>query len=493
MKRALLAAAAVTVLTACRGPVVYTVPVDAAPAPAPATAADFPTTPPALGPTPVVTPPVPVGRTLSNGMRVLYVRQAELPVVAAEFLTGGGSADDPAATAGLAAFTAAMLDEGAGGMTALELSDALDMLGARLSTGAGVDGASADLYVLRSNLPAALRLLADVVMRPGFPADEVARLREQRLTDLARAKDVPSSIAENAFQTLVFGATHPYGRVATTTSVGDIDRAKLQRFHSTFYRPERSTLILAGDVSPADLHPVVEEIFGNWSAPAAAPPIAALPAPRPISGTTVYLIDKPGAAQSEIRIGHPGVSRDTPDYFPLMVLNTLLGGSFTSRLNQNLRETHGYTYGAGSRFTMNRGPGPFTASSAVVTEKTDSALIEFFSELNRIRDEAVPQDELERAKRYVALGLPQNFETTSGVASQIAGLVRYGIDPAILGGYVERIMAVSAEDVSRVAREYVRPGRAVVVVVGDRSTIEAGLRDTGIAPVEIRDLGEFVR
>jgi zinc protease len=142
---------------------------------------------------------------------------------------------------------------------------------------------------------------------------------------------------------------------------------------------------------------------------------------------------------------------------------------------------------------MNRGPGPFTASSAVVTEKTDSALIEFFSELNRIRDEAVLQDELERAKRYVALGLPQNFETTSGVASQIAGLVRYGIDPAILGSYVERIMAVSAEDVSRVAREYVRPGRAVVVVVGDRSTIEAGLRDTGIAPVEIRDLGEFVR
>jgi predicted Zn-dependent peptidase len=212
-----------------------------------------------------------------------------------------------------------------------------------------------------------------------------------------------------------------------------------------------------------------------------------------IGTTTIFLVDKPGAAQSEIRIGHPGVARDNPDYFPLLVLNTMLGGSFTSRLNTNLRETHGYSYGARSSFDMRRGAGPFTAQAAVVTAKTDSAVIEFFNELRRIRTEPIPEDELERAKRYVALGLPQRLETTSQVAGQLANLSVYGLDANFFEEYVPRVMAVTPEDLRRVANQHIRPDRSVVVVVGDRKTVEAGLRAIGLAPVEVRDVSHFVR
>ena len=222
---------------------------------------------------------------------------------------------------------------------------------------------------------------------------------------------------------------------------------------------------------------------------AARPALPALAAPE---RTTVYLVDKPGSAQSEIRVGHPGVARDNPDFFPLVVLNTILGGSFTSRLNSNLREEHGYSYGAGSAFTMRRGAGAFLASSAVFTAKTDSAVLEFFRELNRIRDEAVPAAELERARRYVALGLPRRFETSEDVASQLAELETAGVPLDFYNSYVPRVLAVSAADVQRVAREYLHPDHAVVVVVGDAGRIAPGLRALGIGPLELRETKEFV-
>jgi predicted Zn-dependent peptidase len=453
--------------------------------------ADFPTTPPALGPAPAVTLPAPVSRSLPNGLTVIYVRHGELPIVHATLVTRGGMGDDPANLPGLASFTAEMLDEGAGGRNALELAAALDALGASLSTGAAWDAAQADLEVLRARLPEALALMADVVFRPDFPAADVQRIREQRLTNIARARDEAGIIAGNAFASLVFGERHVYGRVPTTESTRRIDRAALANFHQQFYRPGSSTLLLVGDVDADELHPVVERTFGSWRAgraPAAAAPTA--PAATP---TAIYLIDKPEAAQSEIRIGHPAVGRDSPDFFPLTVLNTLLGGSFTSRLNMNLREQHGYAYGAGSSFAMRLGPGPFLASSAVVTAKTDSAVIQFFHELNRIRDEEVPQDELERAKNYIALGLPRGFETAGQVAARLTELVVYGLDLDYYNGYVQQIMAVTPQEVRRVADRYVRPGQSAVVIVGDRATVEEGLRALPVGTVQIRRLEEFVR
>jgi predicted Zn-dependent peptidase len=332
--------------------------------------------------------------------------------------------------------------------------------------------------------------MADVAYRPDFPEAEVQRIRDERLTELNRARDEARVIAGNAFTSLLYGSNHPYGRLATTESTRRIDRAALEAFHRSHYRPAGATLLLVGDVDES-LHPVVEQAFGGWAGDAV--PTVTLPDLPATAATRIYLVDRPGAAQSEIRIGHPAVARDNPDFFPLQVLNTLLGGSFTSRLNQNLRETHGYTYGAGSSFAMRRGAGPFTASSAVVTAKTDSSVIEFFNELNLIRDQAVPVDELERAKQYIALGLPQSFETSAQVASRMAELSLYGLPMDYYNSYVQRVMAVTAADVQRVANEYIRPDRAVIVIVGDRATIEAGLRALPVGELEIRELDEFVR
>lgn len=454
----------------------------------------FPTTPPQPGRAPSLTLPNPVRRTLPNGMEVLYVPHGKLPVVHATLVTGGGTSDEPADLTGLAAFTAGMLDEGAGGRGALELSAAVSQLGARLSTGAGWDAAHVDLHVLSERLPEALALMADVAVRPDFPAAELERLREEELTDLSRGRDEPRVIAGNAFASLVYGPGHPYGRIPSTDALRRIDRERLRAFHRAAYRPDVSTLILVGDVEPDALHRAVERAFGDWSGRAAEPAgRIAGDAPPELGRTTIYLIDKPEAAQSEIRIGHPGVARNHPDYFPLVVLNTILGGSFTSRLNTNLRETHGFSYGARSSFAMRRDAGPFMASAAVITAKTDSAVTEFFTELNRIRDEAVSTAELERAKSYVALGLPRRFETTAGVASQLADLQTYGLTVDFYNDHVERVMAVTAADVQRVAREHVRPDQAVVVIVGDLETIEPGLRALRLGPLEIRETSQFVR
>jgi zinc protease len=455
---------------------------------------DFPTTPPRPTGAPRVDLPEPTRMRLPNGLTVMYVRMAELPVISAALVTrGAGSSDEPADAPGLASFTANMLDEGAAGRDALQLADALDLLGASLSTGSGTDAAQANLYVLRQNFPAALRLMADVVVRPDFPEREVNRLRDERLTALARAKDEATTIANNAFASLVYGAQHPYGRYASTASTQGLNRGRVQGFHASRYRPESSTLILVGDVDPATMQPIVAEAFGAWRGQGAAGAVADLPAPPSISRTVVYLIDKPGAAQSEIRIGHPGVPRSSPDYFPLMVMNTMLGGTFTSRLNTNLRETHGWSYGARSSFQMLRGAGPFTAQAGVQTNATDSSLVEFFKEINRIRTEPVSQQELDKIKNFVALRLPDQLETTQDVAFQLANLETYGLDASFYDDYVQRVMAVTADDLRRVANQYVRPDRAVVVVVGDRQVVEAAVRAANVGPVEIREVTEFVR
>ncbi|HEX2093122.1 MAG TPA: pitrilysin family protein [Longimicrobiaceae bacterium] len=485
---------AAALLAGCGQAASVQAPPPAAPAPAApqATAqSEFPTTPPVPGPVPAVRVPTPERRTLANGLEVLYVRRPEIPAVHSVLVTRGGRVDDPATHPGLASFTASMLDEGAGGRSALQLSDDLEQLGATLTASAGWDAVQVGMYVLRDRLPDALMIMADVVARPDFPENEVTRVRDELVTELTRARDNAGVVAGNAFSSLVYGAQHPYGRLASTTAVRRMDRRTLRDFHGTFYRPGGSTLVLVGDVDPASVHPMVERAFGRWAV-GNVPPAPALATPT-LGSTRIVLIDKPGAPQSEVRIGHPAVQRNNPDYFPMLVLNTLLGGSFTSRLQQNLREAHGYTYGAGSSFGWRRGAGPFTASAAVRTAVTDSSLIEFFRELNRIRAEPVTGDELQRAKNYVALGLPRNLETNPALASSLADLSIHGLDASFYDTYVERVMAVTSEDVRRVANQYVRPGQAMVVVVGDLKTIEPAVRALNLGPVEVRPVSDFVQ
>jgi len=446
------------------------------------------TKPPGLGEPPALhLPPVQV-QTLPNGLELAVVEMHKTPVVDVTLLVPAGSAYDPADVPGLATFTADMLDEGAGTRGSLEIAEQADFLGAAFETGAGPEMGEVHLHVTRRNLPSGLDLMADVVLRPTFPDSEVARRRELRRTALLQLRDQPTQIAPLAFNSIVFGPTHPYGRPpdGNEMSVAKLDRAAVLAFWTAHYVPNRARLLVVGDITPADARALVLARFGAW-AKGAAPALPEAPAAA-AGARTLYLIDKPGAAQSVIRIGQIGVARSTPDYAALEVLNTLLGGSFTSRLMQNLRETHGYTYGASSRFDMRHGTGTFSASASVVTAKTDSSLIEFLKELRRVRDEAVPAAELEKTRSFMTLGLPGEFETTAGAAARFAELLRFDLPLDTWQRYVPAVRAVTAADVQRVARQVLDPDHFAIVVVGDRATIENGMRALHEGPISLRDL-----
>jgi zinc protease len=453
------------------------------------------TRPPALGPAPVLRLPPVQTATLPNGLQLAVVEMHKVPVVDVSLLLDAGSVDDPADLPGLATFAANMLDEGAGRRSALEISEEADFLGANLSTGAGYDGAGVYLHVPKRQLAPALGLMADVVLRPTFADSEITRQRDLRRTQILQQRDQPVQMANLAFPAIVFGSRHPYGRPlnGTEESTALLTRDRVTQFYRDWYRPQSAKLLVVGDITLAEAQRLVTERFGDWArtAPAAAPaaPAAATPAAR-----TIFLVDKPGAAQSVIRIGNIGVPRTAADYFPLEVLNTILGGSFTSRLNQNLRETHGYTYGANSQFVMRRMAGPFQAGASVQSAKTDSSLVEFMRELRRIRDETVPQAELDKAKAYITLGMPGNFETTSGAAAQFRDLLTYDLPLDTYASYIDRVNAVTAADVLRVARQYIDLDHVAIVVVGDRSQVEAGIRALNEGPIAIRDLwGQEIR
>ncbi len=330
--------------------------------------------------------------------------------------------------------------------------------------------------------------MADVALRPAFPDSEIARQRELRKNSILQLRDQPTAMAPLALHAILFGAAHPYGhsQVGNEASTAALDRARVTRFYETHYRPANAKLLFVGDITPAEARKLAEARFGGWSKGEAPAPRTGVVAPP--AGRTFYLVDKPGAPQSVIMIGNVGVPRSTPDYYALRVMNNLLGGSFTSRLMQNLRELHGYTYGARSYFDMYQQAGPFRAASSVHTAKTDSALIEFFRELRRIRDEPVPAEELAKSKAYIALGLPGEFETTQGAAGRFLDLLAYDLPLDSYDSFIERIQAVTAEDVQRVARQYITPDQFTVVVVGDRSQIEAPIKALNEGPVELRDL-----
>jgi predicted Zn-dependent peptidase len=452
--------------------------------------------PPALdAPRPLTLPPV-EKRTLSNGVPVWIVEQHEVPVVSVALVIESGGAADPAGKFGLASFTAALLDEGAGSRDALALADAIDYLGASIDAGAGFDASTVSLYTPVARLGDALDLMADVAIRPAFAANEIERIRKERLTSLLQIRDNPPAIGATAFPRLVYGATHRYGTglAGTEATVAAFTASDLRLFHTTHYRPQNAHLIVVGDVTPDAALALLEKSFGGWAAavsPAAPEPAATLDQPK-AGPRTIYLIDKPGAAQSVIRVGWTGAPRSTPDYYAIQVLNTILGGSFTSRLNTNLREVHGYAYGAGSAFDMRLGGGPFFAAANVQTDKTAESVTEFFNELTRI-GETIPAEDLEKAKNYVALGFPQDFETTRDIASKLAEQVIYDLPEGWYDGYMAKIQAVTGADVERAADTYITPDRFAVVVVGDLATIEPRIRALDLGTVRVVPVDEILK
>jgi predicted Zn-dependent peptidase len=417
----------------------------------------------------------------------MIVEQHELPLADFVLLVGSGSTADPATKPGIANLLSAMLREGTATRKSLEIADQIAFLGIRLSPTSSWESSTLSLHTPTAQLDSALALFADVALHPSFPANEFERVRKTQLTELLQLRDQGAAIASIAFPAIIYGSAHPYGAPAqgTEASVKALTTGDLQSYYQANFRPNNATLIVVGDVTPTQVEQKINALFGGWQR-ADIPQINYSEPPK--SGTTtIYLIDKPGAAQSSFRIGAVGVPRSTQDYFALTVMNTILGGSFTSRLNQNLRETRGYTYGAGSRFDMRRAAGPFLASAEIVTGKSDSALLEFMKELNGIR-QLVPPAELSRAKRYLQLQLPGNFETTQQIAAALVPVALYGLPLDYYNNYVQSIEGVTQADVARVAQQYINPGSLAVVIVGDRKTIEPGLKATNVGPIAIRDI-----
>ena len=477
---------------ACAGPVITTTPPVIPPAPVAERPVDL-SVPPALGPAPALRLPRITTRRLPNGLTIVVVEQHELPLAEVILQLRSGGESDPGNRLGTATLAAAMLTEGTTTRDALAIADQAAYLGVTLAAGSGWEQSSVSLHTPTAQLDSAMALFADVALRPTFPAPDLERLRKERLTGLQQQRDRGPAIADRAYASALFGGTHPYGRplMGTETTVAAITRDDLQRFYLGHYRPNNATLLVVGDVNPDDIERRAHALFGSWTR-GDIPPVTA--ATRPVAPSTplLVLVDKPGAAQSSFRLGGIGAPRSTSDYFALQVLNTVLGGSFTSRLNNNLRETKGYTYGAGSGFSMRRDAGPFTASAEVVSAKTDSALIEFMKELRAIRD-TVPAEELAKAKRYLQLGLPSSFETTGDIAGQILPLLAYGIPLEFHESAVQRIAAVTQADVQRVAQQYIDPDRLTLVIVGDRKSIEPGIRALRPGTIVVRELRDVLK
>ena len=455
------------------------------------------TTPPVLAPPPSLQLPDIATATLPNGLTLYVVEMREVPVVQFALAVAGGGREDHAVP-GLASFAADMLDEGADTLDAFGIAALAEYYGAALRTSASWDEIRVSLKVPRRNLDSALALMAIVALRPTFRSTEVARQRDLRLAKILQERDQPETVASLAFNAIVFPEGHPYHASLTGDSVSTagLDSTSVREFYRRVFCPNGAKLVVTGDMTVAEATQAAQAHFGAWQSchtsvgheTGPLPYDLASPVNLTIAQTQVYLIDKPGAAQSVIRLGGPGISRHHKDYIAIEVMNTILGGSFSSRLNSNLRETKGYTYGARSWFSYRPMPGPFTAGASVRTDVTDSSLVEFFREIRAIRDTPVSPTELERAKAYLALGLAGDFETTSQMAGKVAELLTFGLPLTYYNDYVQRVMAVTAEDVQRVARDHLRPDNVAIVAVGDLARIRDEVEALSMGPSSVRDL-----
>lgn len=448
--------------------------------------------PPVPGAPPDLVLPAVRKHALSNGLPVWIVEHHEVPVARVLLVARAGGDSDPAGRFGVAAMMASMMEEGAGDRDALALADAIDFLGASLTVSSGLDASTVSLGVPVARLAQALPLMADVLLRPAFAPTELERLRQQALTELLQVRDNPSALATRAFARVVFGPRHRYGTVGGTRAVlAGLTVDDLRAAHARIFHPARSLLIVVGDVAADEVLRLLEAQFGGWRPAGPAGDLPPAPAAPRTTRREIVIVDKPGAAQSQVRVGTVGVARDTPEYFPITVANTILGGSFTSRLNQNLRETHGYSYGAGSVFDMRRSAGPFFATAGVQTDKTAESVREVFNEFAAMQ-RPVPFDELARARNYVALGYPSTFETTGDIAGSLASLFVYQLPDDYPSHFVSRMLAVTQPEVEAVAKQYFDASRFVVVVVGDRAAIEAPLKALNLGPVRVMAVDEVM-
>jgi predicted Zn-dependent peptidase len=443
---------------------------------------------PKLGPTPEVRLPRIQKAELPNGLHIWLVENHKVPIVAFNLVLFAGSERDPLAMPGIASMTAAMIQEGTPTRTSLQIADELESVGATMNISSQTDFASATLNCLTKQLDPALAVYADVLTHPTIPEKEFARVKNDRITTLLQQKDRPTTIATMAFGKILYGASHPYGNDVSGTeqSIKAMTRDDLVKFYGTYYCPNNATLIVVGDVTLETLLPRVTEAFADWKK-SDVPAAGTFPTPI-ISSRTVYLVDKPGAPQSEIRIGYPALARTTSDFFPVNLMNMILGGQFSSRLNSNIRERRGFSYGVRSNFQFTRLPGPFVASGGVQTAKTDSALQEFLREIDLMREKGITAEEMEFAKNRTKGTFAISFETPAQIAAGLVNIVVYRLPEDYLVNFLRNVDAVTLAEVQRVAKQYLDTSKMAIVVVGDVKSVRPGIEQMKFAPMVLADV-----
>lgn len=423
--------------------------------------------------------------TLGSGLRLITCHLPGRPLGTARLILQAGPDYEPAGQEGVAVLAARSLTEGTKRRDAAGFADAVERLGADVDVDAGWDSFHARVVVPVARMEPALELLAEAVLEPTFPAHEVERLRAERLNEIAQERAHPAHRAHLAFLQTVYTPDSPYARssAGTLESVSALGREAIEAHYRRFATPAGATLIVAGDLTGLELERTAERLFGGWSTP--EPERPGLKAEEAITRTEILLVDRPGSVQSQIVAGHLGVPMVIPDYFPVAVMVTILGGMFTSRLNLKLREEKGYTYGARASFDFRRGPGPFSATAAVHTEVTPEAIADAVVELTKLREAGVTEDELVQARDYLVGVFPLAFETPEAIAQAIARLVVYGLPDDYYDTYRPAMQAVTGDNVWAAARDRLSPDRMAIVVVGDATALEKPVGELGLGPLTV--------
>lgn len=440
---------------------------------------------PAAGPEPAFKVPPFKRFRLKNGADVILAEFHELPLIEMHAIVKTGGALNPQGQAGLADLTANMLDEGTKTRSALDIAEQIATLGSALGSGASWDASTLTMATLTRNFDKVLEIWADVLTHPAFSESELVRVRDNLVTAVARRKDSPPTIAALTLSRVLFGEHHPYAwpQTGNEDSLRKLTAQEVRRFYETYYHPMNATIIVAGDITEAELRRKLPAALRDWKPGRVA--AVKLGAPPPLEKKRIYLIDKPGAPQSSVRVGFVGMKRNDPDYFPVLLMNQILGGSFY-RLDMNLRERQQWTYGARSMFDLRRTPGPASAGGEFIAAHTADAVAEILKEMRIMATTEVSDEELARAKDNFTKSFPARFATRASTAAILGELAIYGLPDRFLADYTKNVEAVTKADVRRVAARYLQPERSAVVVVGDRASQEAALSKLG--PVEVRDL-----
>jgi predicted Zn-dependent peptidase len=432
-------------------------------------------------------------RQLASGLELRAVTHRAVPVVSLGLLVRGGSSVDPPAAHGLVSITAGLLDEGSRGQSALDIADRVARIGGELDVDVGMDAVLIGLTTLDRFLDSGLALVHEMVTEPTLANDDFNRIRNLRLERLRQMKDHAGAMAERAFARVVY-RDHPYGHLSLGSEAAlngmTVDDARA--LHARLFTPEAATLIVVGDRSEEQLLDCAEAAFGRWPGSPAAATVnrdAALLPPPAAPEVRLAVVSRPGAAQSELRIGHACAPRATPDYHALLILNTILGGDFVSRLNSNLREEKGFTYGVRTAFNLRRGVGPFAVQTSVATDVTSAALHEAWKEIRDIAGARPATDqEVAQAFASVSKGYPRGFETAGQVARSVAQLALHGLPDSYFEEFVPKLAQVRAENVTAAARRYLDTAKMTTVIVGDLDKITASLPGLGLGPHRVLTL-----